>query len=617
MEVALFMYPALTCRLVHNVATGEHFVVAGLNRLTVPVVKGLRIRRPDADVVVVATTREQVYRPMLVGPGVKVLFVEAGLDGALRGPEVDLANAACLLALADSDLDNMRAAVICHSVSPDVPIVLRVFDRVLSDQLEQFDAASRGHALNVRRAYSMSALSAPKFIAAALGQTRSHLLTMRFAEGEVPFLALSATQRSPLAEKSVQSIERESGCAVIAQKGPDGSWGPAPSDDAIVRAGDTVVIAGPETNVFRLASKNEPLVAPKVPSRALTDRGRRRPSGDDSGAMDEIGVRRRVKNITLLPRVAFFLTLVTVASMAVVITVAGKRPIDGFYWMITAAASGAPADNTPQTWLKIFAALPIVAGGALAGVVFSYLASVATTQRLEQRMGRQARRMKGHIVLGGLGSVGYRVERLLWRIGVPTVVIDLSDSTDFAAAVHEHAPVLQGDVRLASNLERAGIRTATCLIAVTDDDLVNLEACMTARTLNPGIKTVARIFDDALAEQGHDAFGVDECFAAVTAATPAFVDAATDPLAIRGFNVNGTGYRAFRYLAGSSVSVGEMGEWRAQGLRIVAFRHGLEGLRPASALNGPLQAGDSAIVAGPGGLIDALATSGRLPSPVA
>jgi len=579
----------------------ELFVVAGLNRLTVQVVAGLLARRPAAEVVVVAAAPDPVYGPMVERLRVTIVDADRGMEPALR-ESVELHRASCLLALHENDLENVRAAVISHNVAPDVPIVVRLFDRILAEQLERQDSTSDPRALRVRRAYSMSALAAPKFLAAALGHADTHLLTMRFAGGEIPFLRLRVRVGSPAVGRTVGALERHYGCAVLARRGPDGAWCPAPADDVKVSIDDGVVVAGPEAGVFRLASENYPRPArPSAGSKRRALRSRvRRPE------------RRKPKNLTLLPRVAIGLTLVIAASLVVVgVWGGGDKSVDAFYWTVTAAASGAPAGET-RSWLRILAVVPILAGGALTGVLFSYLASVATAQRLEQRMDRRAGRMSGHVVVGGMGTVGFRVERLLWRLGVEAVVVEPAPKAQFIIGIQDQAPVLQGDVRLTSSLVRAGIRTASCIIAVTDDDLVNLEACLNARSLNPTIRTVARIYDETLADRAREAFGIDECFAASQAATPAFVDAATDPRALRCFRLDGAGYGGLRYVATRTVGVEEMAGWRSRGVRIVASRHGGVRGRSSALVAAPLQPGDSAVFAGPQDVVQRLADTGSL-----
>ncbi|MGH9276749.1 MAG: hypothetical protein ACRD12_01365, partial [Acidimicrobiales bacterium] len=86
-----------------------------------------------ADVVVVTPERDNLYGPMVERHG-RIVYAPEGLEPALR--DADLPGAACMLALADEDLDNVRAAVLCHALAPHVPMVVRVFDRLLAQHLE-------------------------------------------------------------------------------------------------------------------------------------------------------------------------------------------------------------------------------------------------------------------------------------------------------------------------------------------------------------------------------------------------------------------------------------------------------------------------------------------------
>src|SRR5439155_13078240 len=79
--------------------------------------------------------------------------IPSGEDHAEALARAGLAEADCLLLLADNDLDNLRTAVACRAVAPTVPVVLRAFDATLADQPER--------ELNVRRAFSVSSLAAP------------------------------------------------------------------------------------------------------------------------------------------------------------------------------------------------------------------------------------------------------------------------------------------------------------------------------------------------------------------------------------------------------------------------------------------------------------------------
>ena len=297
-----------------------------------------------------------------------------------------------------------------------------------------------------------------------------------------------------------------------------------------------------------------------------------------------------------------------------------KGPIDALYFAISTALGNSTLDEQSEG-LKVIGVLSMLAGGALLGVVFSYFAAVATAGRLEQRMDRRAREMSGHAVVAGMGTIGYRVERLLFELGVPTVVVDREPDLRFAAATGDRTPTLTGDVRLPENLLRAGIERAACLFAVTADDLTNIEACLQARRFNPNIRTVARIFEEDLADRVGGAFGVDAPISSSGVAAVAFAGAATDEHAVRSFSVGDLEYVAFRFDPARDIPVAEVDDWRGHHVRLLAFRRGEGPVQPPSEVGHGIGPGDSAILAGPAGsvqeleLLSSAPPSAEAPSP--
>ena len=162
--------------------------------------------------------------------------------------------------------------------------------------------------------------------------------------------------------------------------------------------------------------------------------------------------------------------------------------------------------------------------------------------------------------------MGYRVAQLLHQLGIPTAAIDREPDPRFAGIVAEHIPVLTGDVRLREHLERAGTADARWFIACTPDDLTNIETCLSARRLNPTIRTVARIFDADLAERVGGSFGIDAAVSSSLVSASAFVGAASDERAIRAFRVGGLDYLAFRFDPERPLEIPEIERWRG-GLR--------------------------------------------------
>jgi Trk K+ transport system NAD-binding subunit len=299
---------------------------------------------------------------------------------------------------------------------------------------------------------------------------------------------------------------------------------------------------------------------------------------------------------TLLPVAAAVLAVFLVTTIVIFGVALHKNPIDAIYFAISTALGNSTLDES-DAWLKVVGVVAMLAGGALLGVVFSYLASVATTVRIEQRMGRQAQRMSGHAVVAGLGSIGYRIGRLLHESGIQWTAIDRAPDDRHAEAAGADAPVLTGDVRLPDNLERAGIRDAACLFACTDSDLANIEACLQAKRLNPSIRTVARIFDDSLASRVSGVFGIDAAVSATHVAAAAFVGAAVDERARRPFMVGEVEHVAFRWDVDEDLTPERQLALRDAGLEILARRRDDGSVEP-NHLDDPIERGTVVVVAG-------------------
>ena len=133
-----------------------------------------------------------------------------------------------------------------------------------------------------------------------------------------------------------------------------------------------------------------------------------------------------------------------------------------------------------------------------------------------------------HIIVCGLGKVGYRVVLQLLKMQQDIVGIELDPEAPFLRRIHDEGiPVLSGDARDRDMLENAQVADASAIVACTEDDLTNLEVALAARDLNPGIKVVMRMFDQQLAERVSQGFGIRTAFSTSALSAPAFAAAAT------------------------------------------------------------------------------------------
>ena len=147
--------------------------------------------------------------------------------------------------------------------------------------------------------------------------------------------------------------------------------------------------------------------------------------------------------------------------------------------------------------------------------------------------------LNNHIVLVGLGHLGYRIVESLYEMGKDVAVIELDPKVDTFRAVQKMGiPVIQEDGTRSAALEAANIKEAQTIILASQKDAMNLQIALKARSMNPEIKVVIRIFDEEFAHALHDQFGF-LALSATEMAAPVFAAAAsgadvTNPISIEG-----------------------------------------------------------------------------------
>lgn len=134
---------------------------------------------------------------------------------------------------------------------------------------------------------------------------------------------------------------------------------------------------------------------------------------------------------------------------------------------------------------------------------------------------------RGHIIVCGLGHVGYRVVKQLLEFGQEVVAIERNPDAVFLERVRRMGvPVLIGDASDVDRLREAGTEHAQAVVVATNDDLMNLRIALNVRSLNPDIRIVLRMFDAELAEQLGKGLGIRTAFSTSAIAAPAFATAA-------------------------------------------------------------------------------------------
>jgi Trk K+ transport system NAD-binding subunit len=134
---------------------------------------------------------------------------------------------------------------------------------------------------------------------------------------------------------------------------------------------------------------------------------------------------------------------------------------------------------------------------------------------------------RNHVIVMGAGHLGIRVIRWLAQMGFEVVVVDSAIRPDPAAELKAlDVPLVNGDGRLPSVMETAGLRHAQAFIVCTSNDQLNLEVTMRARELNPEVRIVVRVWDNQFAAQIRHFMNVEAVLSASDLAAPAFAGAA-------------------------------------------------------------------------------------------
>jgi Trk K+ transport system NAD-binding subunit len=205
----------------------------------------------------------------------------------------------------------------------------------------------------------------------------------------------------------------------------------------------------------------------------------------------------------------------------------------------------------------LFFGLPLLGLVVIAeGVV--HLGNLLFQHRMYSREWQEmlAATFENHIIVCGLGNVGFRVVQRLRRMGEQVVCIERDSDSPFLAEMEKYdVPILIGDARNVQTLENASINKCKALIAVTNDDLANLEAALSARELLPNLRVVIRIFDQKLANKIEKSFGINCVFSTSALSAPVFAQSALSGNILASFEFGDTLVNAFQMVVASDSAV--------------------------------------------------------------
>ncbi|MFZ0715611.1 NAD-binding protein [Mycobacterium sp.] len=234
----------------------NHIVVVGLSALGIRVVSDLVAA--GHDVAVIEIDEENRFLSAARKLDVPVVFGDATLVQTLELARVDRARAVTVLTR--DDMVNIETGIVLAAMLgrrlaplhhwPDVPLVLRVFDRALG-----FALAQRFGFVNAR---STVELAAPWFIGAAIGLQ----VLDTFSVGQRSFV-VGAMRVAPGSELGgMRLFELSTQTRVIAIAQPNAAVKLHPRRDASLRADDIVYLVGPYRELLDTLRKGQSSAEP-------------------------------------------------------------------------------------------------------------------------------------------------------------------------------------------------------------------------------------------------------------------------------------------------------------------------------------------------------------------
>ena len=225
--------------------------------------------------------------------------------------------------------------------------------------------------------------------------------------------------------------------------------------------------------------------------------------------------------------------------------------IDAFYMtIITITTVGFKEVVVLSNTGKIFTIILILTGiGVITtGISFifsSIMEGTFSEVMRRQRMEKKSAKIKDHFIICGSGAVGEDVINEFIHSKTPFIVIDKQKSI-IEVLLKEFPKIIYviGDATDEEILKSARIEKAKGIIAVLGSDVNNLYICLTARSLNPKLKIIARAVEseaiDKLKKAGADYVfspekigGIRLAAAALRPSVTSFLDAV-----VRGKHIN-------------------------------------------------------------------------------
>jgi Trk K+ transport system NAD-binding subunit len=496
----------------------QHFILCGLGKVGWRVLEYLR---KTGEPITVIDTHCKSDDPRLDG----ATLVSGDCRQAAVLQQAGLAEARGVVVLTSDDLVSLSTALMIRHLHPKIRIIVRMFNQSLITRLGP--VAENIHAL------STSALSSP--LLAMIARTGQALGLFRLSSGEPRQITeLTVSAQSPLVGGNLAAMASEHHFTVVAHI-PIGSTPRFIQDvdlSAPLQPEDRLVVFGEPAALESLIVRGENESLPELLWGNLVRRLSR-------------VIMRGLALVDLPVKIctAIFVSVIIVSVLIFHVGMKDDTLIDAFYRTISLLATGADmkGDQVEHgSWQKAFISSLKLIGTALTAAFTAILTNYLIRANLGAALELRRIPESGHIIVCGLGNVGFRVVQELRALGEPVVVIEQNVSNPFVPSARRlGAAVLFGNAAVSEVLRQARAATARAVVAATSNELQNLETALLVRELVPRQRVVVRLTDPHLAMTLRQAANIRFALSIPDLAAPAFVASLYDNQIHSVFQVEG------------------------------------------------------------------------------
>ncbi len=535
----------------------DHIILCSLRNL------GYRILEQLLDakipVVIVDDKPDPRFARLAQRRNVPVLHDDSRLPEILKLAGIERARA--IIAVNENDLHNLETVLAANEVCKGVRAVASFFNNQIGQQL--IKAVPNAQALDLSR------IAPPTFVSATIASSVLHRFTIQGQEllvvegnpheaGTVGRLyhrttALLLSGPLPVEPPSGEDILAANTDEVAKQAEEKFKSIICPLPDCPIESGDRVGLIGTVEELQNLVGVD--LWQPALKTTATTTKSRFWSAPKTrrnfiwstrrvfSGFVAGMERPFRLTLLALLLIVIFSTAFFTLGYRDLTDNGNSLNPLEALYFtvtIITTIGFGDMSLHHQEWWVLVYGIILELIGASSLAVLYAFLTNYIVSRRIEQSLGMQrATDMENHVIVTSLGSgggFGYRVVEGLVKSGQAVIVMEKDDHNSFVPLVQAlGVTVIFGDSRLEESLRRVNISKASCVAVVSNDDMVNLETALTARSLRHDIRLVLRIFDGSLADKVERTFGIEIASSTSALSAPSFIAAALNYEVISSF----------------------------------------------------------------------------------